>query len=83
MAYEAMLAGLDMAPFWDGFRVKDLEPSTGKDSMRWFYKPLEYFPFSWEVHFEDNPPLLTSGGPPRRRFSRSVVSFLSRPMFSE
>ena len=70
MAYEAMLAGLEMASFWDGFKVKNLEPNTGNDSMTRFYKLLEYFPIRWEVHSESHPPLLTSEEPPPRRFSR-------------
>ncbi|KAF8258065.1 hypothetical protein EI94DRAFT_1625064 [Lactarius quietus] len=72
MAYEAMLAGLEMTPFWGGIRVKDLEPNPGKDSMKFHYKLLEYvYPLiKWEVHSESHPPLLTSEEPPSRRFSR-------------
>jgi hypothetical protein len=74
MAYEAMLAGLEMTPFWGGIRVKDLEPNTGKDSMGCHYKLLEYvYPLiKWEVHSESHPPLLTSEEPPPHRFSRLV-----------
>ena len=60
MAYEAMLAGLEMTPFWGGFKAEDLEPKIGKDSMTCFYKLLEYLPIKWEVHSERHPPLLTS-----------------------
>ena len=89
MAYEAMLAGLEMTPFQDGIRVKDLEPKIGKESMTRLYTPLEYvFFFKWEDHSEDRPPLLESPPPlpprtgenPRSAddFSRSVLaSFLS------
>ena len=78
MAYEAMLAGLEMTPFWGGFNVKDLEPNIGKDSMTRFYKLLEYLPIKWEVHSERHPPLLTNDEePPPRYFSRSVVSVFS------
>ena len=61
MAYEAMLAGLEMTPFWGGIKVKDLEPNIGRDSMTWVYKLLEYIPIiiKWEVHSELNPRLLT------------------------
>jgi hypothetical protein len=77
MAYEAMLAGLEMTPFWDGIKVKDLVPNTGKDSMTHFYKVFEYiFPIRWEDHSESRPPLLASeGAPPLQHFSRSAVSF--------
>ena len=77
MAYEAMLAGLEMTPFWGGIRMKDLEPNTVKDSMGCHYKPLEYLSplIKWEVHSESRPPLLTDEDPPPRRFSRLV--FLS------
>ena len=76
MAYEAMLAGLEMTPFLGGIEVRDLEPNIGEDSMTLIYKLLEYLPFlPWEVHSEHHPPLLTNdGGPPRRYVSRSVVS---------
>ena len=77
MAYEAMLAGLEMTPFWGGMRMKDLEPNTVKDSMGCHYKPLEYLSplIKWEVHSEDHPPLLTGDDPPPRHFSRSVFLF--------
>ena len=86
MAYEAMLAGLDMAPFRGGFKVKNLEPNAVRDSMTCFYKLLEHLPFriiKWEVHSESHLPLLTSDEPPPRRFSRSVLSFLTCPSFSK
>ena len=60
MAYEAMLAGLEMTPFWGGFKAEDLQLNIGKDSMTRFYKLLEYLPIKWEVHSERHPPLLTS-----------------------
>ena len=64
MAYEAMLAGLEMTPFWDGIRVKDLEPRIGKESMTRLYTLLEYvFFIKWEDHSEDRPPLLESDPP--------------------
>jgi hypothetical protein len=52
MVYEAMLASLEMTPFWGRIRVKDLESNTGKDSMECHYKLLEYvYPLiKWEVH---------------------------------
>ena len=94
MAYEAMLAGLEMTPFQDGIRVKDLEPKIGKESMTRLYTLLEYVLFiKWEHHSEDRPPLLESLPPlPRRTvenpraaddFSRSVlVSFSLVPILS-
>jgi hypothetical protein len=75
MAYEAMLSGLEMTPFWGGFKVNDLEPKIGEDSMTRIYKLLEYLFFKWEDHSENHPPLLTSEEePPPRYFIRSVVS---------
>jgi hypothetical protein len=75
MAYEAMLAGLEMTPFWGGIKVKDLEPNIGSDSMTRIYKLLEYLFFKWEDHSESHPPLLTSEEePPQRNFLRSAVS---------
>jgi hypothetical protein len=84
MAYEAMLAGLDMAPFWGGIKAKDLQPNIGKDSMAHshFYKLIEYLYFiKWEDHSESHPPLLTGDKLPTRHFSRSVVSFLLCPSY--
>jgi hypothetical protein len=82
MAYEAMLAGLEMTPFRGGFKEKDLKPKTGEDSMGHFYKSLEYLCcccFQWEDHSESHSLLLTSEKPPpRRRFSRSAVFLFSR-----
>ena len=76
MAYEAMLAGLEMTPFWGGIKAKDLQPNIGEDSMAHFYKLIEYLYFiKWEDHSESHAPLLNSDKLPRRRFSRSVVSF--------
>jgi hypothetical protein len=76
MAYEAMLAGLEMTSFWGGITAKDLQPNIGADSMVHFYKLIEYLYFiKWEDHSESRPPLLTSDRPPPRHFSRSVVSF--------
>jgi hypothetical protein len=80
MAYEAMLAGLVMKPFWGGIIAKDLQPNIGEDSMTRFYKLIEYLYFiKWEDHSEDRPPLLTSDEQgdklPTRHFSRSVVFF--------
>jgi hypothetical protein len=61
MAYEAMLAGLEMTPFWGGIKAKDLQPNIGEDSMVHFYKLIEYLYFiKWEDHSESHPPLLTS-----------------------
>ena len=78
MAYEAILAGLEMTPFQPGFKEKDLKPNIGKDSMGHFYKLLEYLYFiQWEDHSESHPPLLTSEKPPPRHFSRSVVFLFS------
>ncbi|KAN0129054.1 Uncharacterized alpha/beta hydrolase domain (DUF2235) domain containing protein [Lactarius tabidus] len=71
MAYEAMLAGLEMAPFWGGFNAKDLEPSIGKDSMTPIYNLLEYSFIKWESHSELRCPILTSDGEPTRHFSRA------------
>ena len=82
MAYEAMLAGLEMTPFWGGIKVKDLEPNIGKDSMTRIYKLLEYISIKWEVHSERRPPLLTSDEEPSSRyFSRSVVSLSLVPVY--
>ena len=76
MAYEAMLAGLDMTPFWGGITAKDLQPYIGEDSMTQFYKLIEYLYFiRWEDHSESHPPLLDGDKLPTRHFSRSVVSF--------
>ena len=82
MAYEAMLAGLEMKPFWDGIKVKNLEPSeVFNDSMTRFYTLLEYtgLLINWEDHSESRPPLLTDptdkGKAPQRLFSRSLRSF--------
>ena len=81
MAYEAMLAGLEMAPFWDGI---NLDPNNCKDSMTPFYSLLEYtgLLINWEDHSEKRPPLLTDKGEdPLRRYSRSLVSyFLVHPI---
>ena len=69
MAYEAMLAGLEMTPFRGGFKEKDLKPKIGEDSMALSYKLLEYLPFviKWEDHSESHPPLLNSDKFPERR----------------
>jgi hypothetical protein len=62
MAYEAMLAGLEMAPFRDVITAKNLEPKIGKESMTRRYTFLEHlFPVKWEKHSEDRPPLLEFG----------------------
>ena len=75
MAYEAMLAGLEMTPFWGGFKNKDLEPKIGKDPMTRIYKLLEYIPIKWEAHSESHPPIVTSDETPwLRDFKQSVVS---------
>ena len=59
MAYEAMLAGLEMTPFQGGFTVGDLVPKIGRRPMKRFYMFLEYMPFiKWENHSEGRPPLL-------------------------
>ncbi|KAN0128870.1 Uncharacterized alpha/beta hydrolase domain (DUF2235) domain containing protein [Lactarius tabidus] len=59
MAYEAMLAGLEMTPFCGGITVKDLEPKIRKESMKRLYKLLEIVPFiKWEDHSKGRPPLL-------------------------
>jgi hypothetical protein len=94
MAYEAMLAGLEMTPFRDRIKVKNLEPKIGKESMTCFYQLFEYAKFiKWEDHSEDRhaPPLLEvpflEGGPPLRTsekprveddYSRSALVSLSR-----
>ena len=92
MAYEAMLAGLEMTPFRVRIKVKDLEPKIGKDSMTRFYQLFEYAMFiKWEDHSEDRPPLLEDplleGRPPLRTsekprvaddFTRSALVSLSR-----
>ncbi|KAH9031269.1 hypothetical protein EDB84DRAFT_1399659 [Lactarius hengduanensis] len=88
MAYEAMLAGLNMTPLQDGIKVKDLEPNTGKDPMTPLYKLLEYayFLIKWEVHSEGCPPLLTNnnnGKPPLRHFSRLVITLSLMPTLSQ
>jgi hypothetical protein len=82
MAYEAMLAGLEMTPFWGGIKARDLEPNIGKDPMTCIYKLLECLFVKWEVHSERYPPLLTSDEkPPPRYFSRSVVSLPLVPVY--
>ena len=82
MAYEAMLAGLEMTPFWGGFRAEDLKPTIGKDSMICIYKLLEYLPIKWEVHSESHPPLVRSDEEPwSRDFSWSVVSLSLVPVY--
>jgi hypothetical protein len=60
MAYEAMLAGLEMTPFQGGITVRDLEPTIRKESMTRFYTWLENLPFiiKWENHSKGRPPLL-------------------------
>ena len=59
MAYEAMLAGLEMIPFWEGIRAKELEPKIGKEPMTYLYTLLEYaFFIKWEDHSKGRPPLL-------------------------
>ena len=93
MAYEAMLAGLEMTPFRVRIKVKDLEPKIGKDSMTRFYQLFEYAMFiKWEDHSESRPPLLegshlAEGHPPLRTsekprvaddFTRSALVSLSR-----
>ena len=79
MAYEAMLAGLEMKPFWNGIQVEDVAPNeVFKDSMTRFYTLLEYTNFTWEDHSEDRPLFLTVVGDkvelPLRKTSRSLVS---------
>jgi hypothetical protein len=82
MAYEAMLAGLEMTPFWGGIRVIDLEPNIGKVSLKLIYKWLEYSFVKWEVHSERHPPLLTSDEEsPLRHFSQSVFSLSLIPVY--
>ena len=82
MAYEAMLAGLEMTPFWGGFKVKDLKSNIGKDSMTRSYKLLEYLFIKWEVHSERHPPLVTSDEEPwLRDLTRSVVSLSLVPVY--
>jgi hypothetical protein len=82
MVDEAMLAGLEMRPFWGRFKEKVL--GVGKNSMTPLYKVLEYVHLiKWEVHSKSHPPLLTNEGEtPRRRFSRSVTSFSLVPVLS-
>lgn len=94
MAYEAMLAGLEMTPFRGGITVKDLEPKIGQESMSRLYTFLEYvFFIKWEVHSESRPPLLKNPPPlpfrtseqPRAAedFSRSVrLSYSLVPIVS-
>ena len=75
MAYEAMLAGLEMTPFYGGFKLTDLEPNIGKDSMTRIYKLLEYLFIKWEVHSERHPPIVRSYETDwTRNFSQSAVS---------
>ena len=89
MAYEAMLAGLEMTPFRE-IKVKDLRPKISKYSMARFYTVLEYvFIFiKWENHSKDRPPLLEgsrTSEKPRAEgdFSRSVLdSFSLVPVLS-
>ncbi|KAJ7613528.1 hypothetical protein FB45DRAFT_759109 [Roridomyces roridus] len=45
MAYEAMLAGLDMLPFKRNVGTQDLTGRPPSNSMTVFYKIFEYFPF--------------------------------------
>ncbi|KAN0129047.1 Uncharacterized alpha/beta hydrolase domain (DUF2235) domain containing protein [Lactarius tabidus] len=79
MAYEAMLAGLEMAPFRDVITAKNLEPKIGKESMTFLYALMEYvIPVKWENHTETRPPLLEFGGcvPPRAsKKPRNAVDF--------
>jgi hypothetical protein len=98
MAYEAMLAGLEMTPFRGGITVRDLEPTIRKESMTRFYMLLEKLPFiiKWENHSKSRPPLLELEKPrcqpPRRTskepratidFSRSALaSFYLASIFS-
>lgn len=93
MAYEAMLAGLDMKSFRDGIKVKDLEPKIGGLSMKCFYRFLENMPgIKWERHSEGRPPLLEfrlTGQTGREElrteddFSRSVSLFSRAHPISE
>ena len=86
MAYEAMLAGLEMTPFRDGIIVRGLEPKIGKRSMTRIYTLLEYVPFiKWEYHSEDRPPLLESLPPLPPRTSenpRAADDFLRSVLVS-
>jgi hypothetical protein len=48
MAYEAMLAGLEMTPFHENFAEQDLTGRPPTTSMTGFYKFFEYVPLiSW------------------------------------
>ncbi|KAN0129057.1 Uncharacterized alpha/beta hydrolase domain (DUF2235) domain containing protein [Lactarius tabidus] len=84
MVYEAMLAGLEMAPFWGGIKVdEDLVPNIGEDSMTPFYRLLEYLSIKWEVHSERHPPFLISDEEtPPRYFSRACHRKLPRQIFN-
>ena len=96
MAYEAMLAGLELTPFPGGIKVKDLVPKLGKESMTHLYTPLEYATIliKWENHIKDRPPLLNDSnieGPQRTSekpraedydFSRSALSVSLTPILS-
>jgi len=85
-----MLAGLVMTHFRGGFKAKDLEPNTGKDSMTRGYKLFEYahpiLLIKWEDHSESRPLLLTNDSEERRlakpRYSRSVVFLSLMPVLS-
>ncbi|KAF7349700.1 hypothetical protein MSAN_01696800 [Mycena sanguinolenta] len=72
MAHQAMLAGLEMTPFWRTFEKQDFTGLPPTNSMTWFYKFFEYAPLriSWaddSVPPSANPSLILSPHRARRR----------------
>ncbi|KAJ7250781.1 hypothetical protein C8J57DRAFT_1078763 [Mycena rebaudengoi] len=73
MAYEAMLAGLEMTPFQKSLALHDLTGNPPTDSMNGFYKLFEYVPLVPPIKWVDlsvSPLVTTIGDTPDRKFKR-------------